>query len=221
MNEHLEKARDYIARGEEFYLAAATEIAAARDDGVTWVAIGDYLGRSDEWCKQVVAWANKSPANRNKSTPFAEQSGAVAKRHAKSVLRGSDAETLRSVLPDDEEQLARIAEAAYRRLEKKRSDERESTKQARRAVREEHSESPNETSYRMMKVEFGRVREALSSAIRISSDVTDWSSDGSDEQLLRAIATLRGLLDLTEQSIKQQREIDWDAELAALVGADS
>lgn len=92
--QHLAKAKDYVARGEEFYRKAAEEIEAALSLGATWVDAGDAIGHSDEWCKKIVAWS-KIPANDNKSTmPFSEPQGAVAQRHARSVLRDMPAKQI-------------------------------------------------------------------------------------------------------------------------------
>lgn len=111
---HLAAAKDYVAKGEQFYRKAAAEMVAAKNEGATWVEIGDGVDRSDEWCKVVVAWA-KTPANSNKSTlPFSEPQGAVAQRHARSVLRQADAEALSEVMASlSPERIAVVAQTAH------------------------------------------------------------------------------------------------------------
>lgn len=60
--QHLIAARDYVAKGEEFYRKAGAEMAAAKAEGATWTQIGDSVGHSDRWCKGIVDWC-KTPAN--------------------------------------------------------------------------------------------------------------------------------------------------------------
>lgn len=97
--------RDYVARGEEFYRKAAEEIVAARGEGATWTEIGDFLDRSDEWCRKVASW-HETPAKTTKSTtlPFSEPAGQVATRHTRAVLRDSTPEQVEEIvasLPPD------------------------------------------------------------------------------------------------------------------------
>lgn len=221
---HLEKARGYIARGEEFYRRAAEEIVAAmaEDSTLSYRAVASHLDRSHAWVQDIVRWHTNGKSTRDNResapTPYAEQSGAVAKRHARSVLSKATAADLKEALPQDEDQLARIADAAYQRLSEKRSEQRETARANRRAVRSERVVEPDATPYRMVMVEFGRVSEALSSVTRIAAETT-WSEERS-ERLVRMLGKLRGLVDLAEESIMQEREIDWDAALADLVEAE-
>ena len=54
--QHLDKAKDYVAKGEEFYRKAAEEIIAAReaDPTLTQREIGKAMGRSDHWISQIL-----------------------------------------------------------------------------------------------------------------------------------------------------------------------
>jgi len=62
MNEHVEKAREYVERGDEFYAKAAQEIIAAQKDGVKMGVIAAGIGRSDRWCRLLVAsWKSRKP----------------------------------------------------------------------------------------------------------------------------------------------------------------
>ena len=54
--DHLERAKDYIGKGEDYYRKAALEIAAAMNEDPTlgYRAVGEQLGRSDHWCRKLV-----------------------------------------------------------------------------------------------------------------------------------------------------------------------
>lgn len=56
--DHLARARDYLARGEEFYARAADEIIAAREADPTlgYREIGKRLARSEYWARELVKW---------------------------------------------------------------------------------------------------------------------------------------------------------------------
>jgi len=100
--QHVDRAKDYVARGEAFYRKAAAEIRAARDEDATWTEIASRLERSPTWVKDIVAW-HETPANRGRYTgelPFSEGKGEVAKRHARSVLRDAEPEVVADLLGD-------------------------------------------------------------------------------------------------------------------------
>lgn len=54
--DHLERAKSYIERGEDFYRKAASEIQAAMDADpqLSYSGVGDRLGRSKSWCQRLV-----------------------------------------------------------------------------------------------------------------------------------------------------------------------
>src|SRR5262245_54258390 len=86
---HLATAKGYIAKGDGYYEKAAKEIRAARDDGATWVEIGDALGHGEKWARYIVKWA-ETPANQRSRAPYAVQGDIVddprVLGHAKTVL---------------------------------------------------------------------------------------------------------------------------------------
>lgn len=84
----LASAKANIKRGEAFYRQAAREIESAREEDftLTWEAVAKKIGKSDRWCREIVAWAT-NPEGTAGRLPFSEPQGAVAKRHAKSSLR--------------------------------------------------------------------------------------------------------------------------------------
>lgn len=82
--DHLAKAKQYIAKGEDYYRKAAEEIKAERDENETpWREIADRLEKSHVWCQKlvrslgnsnfqngelVVDWGNKPQPERDENT---------------------------------------------------------------------------------------------------------------------------------------------------------
>jgi hypothetical protein len=123
---HLARALSYIEKGEAFYMKAAEEIMAARTEGATWNECGDELGRSFQWCKDIVAWA-KTPANRRKSTPYARSGDpGVLKRNVKLGLKEMPAEVIEQVIselpPERQSQIAAAAGSAHHKSVEKMRD---------------------------------------------------------------------------------------------------
>lgn len=115
--QHLARAKEYVARGEEFYRKAAEEVLAARAEGASISDAAKALDRSDRWVVSILSWA-KTPANSTQGTalPFSEPQGAVAERHAKSVLRNAGADQVEGILADlPPEAVDRVAAAAHKR----------------------------------------------------------------------------------------------------------
>lgn len=56
--QHIDRAKDYAAKGDDYYAKAADEIIAAREADPTlgWRAIAKTVGRSRYWCEQIVRW---------------------------------------------------------------------------------------------------------------------------------------------------------------------
>jgi hypothetical protein len=61
--DHLAKAKEYLAKGEDYYRKAAEEIVAAQKDDPTLSngAIGARLGKSDEWVRRRSALRKHEP----------------------------------------------------------------------------------------------------------------------------------------------------------------
>lgn len=86
MNErvdHLERAKVYIGKGEEYYRRAAEEIVAAKkaDFSLTDAMVGEALGRSRQWVSKLIAWVEKGADHG--TTPFSgpEENEARYQRH--------------------------------------------------------------------------------------------------------------------------------------------
>lgn len=56
---HLAKAKDYLAKGDEFYRKAKPEIEAAHLAGASIREVSRYLDRSKSWVADVLAWDGK------------------------------------------------------------------------------------------------------------------------------------------------------------------
>jgi hypothetical protein len=67
---HLAKAKDYVAKGEEFYRKAAKEIAAAQeaDPQLSKREIGEWFERGEDWVREIVRWGTNPEDTRE--TPF-------------------------------------------------------------------------------------------------------------------------------------------------------
>jgi hypothetical protein len=117
---HLDAAKTYIARGEEYYLKAAEEIVAAKkaDHTLSNREIGKWFGRSDPWVRQIVSWATSSQGT---ALPFSESKGEVAKRHTRAVLRNTEPEEIAELLDDPE---VRQKVAAAQRVQELRQENR-------------------------------------------------------------------------------------------------
>ncbi|MBA2742687.1 MAG: hypothetical protein H0U46_11850 [Actinobacteria bacterium] len=121
---HVQKAGDYLAKGDGFYNRAAAEMSSAKAEGATWVEIGDSLCRSSSWCKKIVSWA-KTPANSGSApTPFAEPGRDTTDvRGAKRILAEAPLEQVEQIvseLPADRQRA--VAAAAGHQYLKARQD---------------------------------------------------------------------------------------------------
>jgi len=91
---HIEKAASYITRGAEFYRKAAIELTAAREEGYTWKTISEGVGRSQSWCKELVAKGKSGQY----SAPFAGEYGGVKTRLTTSMLKDAPMEEIERVI---------------------------------------------------------------------------------------------------------------------------
>ena len=92
MSDHISLAREYIAKGEEFYAKAADEIIAAFDEGAGYAAIARGLSRSETWVRDLAAWRrtgleSPNPQDPGPSTPYAGQYEERMDRAARTALK--------------------------------------------------------------------------------------------------------------------------------------
>ncbi len=90
--QHLRKASEYIAKGDEFYRKAKPEIVAALlDPKVLQKDVARYLGKSEAWVSEVVKWDGTG-------TLYGKDSEQRQVRQAKQVLREAPAEQVADLL---------------------------------------------------------------------------------------------------------------------------
>lgn len=112
--DHLAKARDYLARGEEFYARAADEIIAAQkaDPTLGYREIGARLDRSEKWARMLVRW--RTSAEDPPPSPFGGEveNGARYDRQARTALK--DPDRRRKALADlDTREVEQVARDAH------------------------------------------------------------------------------------------------------------
>jgi hypothetical protein len=113
---HLAKAKDYLAKGDEFYRKAKPEIEAAKAEGARVQDMCRYLQKSERWVYDVLAWDGEG-------TLYANNTEARQLRQAKQVLRESSPEEIASDLLGDADvrrKVAKATEQAYDGVETKR-----------------------------------------------------------------------------------------------------
>jgi hypothetical protein len=142
VSDHIELAREFIAKGEEFYAKAADEIGAwlAEDLARTQRQAAAALGRSQSWVQRLVTWRT-SDSDTHQPTPFAGEYEERIERAGKQALRQAPEVIAEMVeeLHDDPAFRAAVASASSR-IEAKteqRADERE---RVQRGVTEQEQE---------------------------------------------------------------------------------
>lgn len=99
MTDHLALAREYIAKGEDFYRRAADEIAAAmgEDPTLSYRRIAEVVGRSERWVGTLVQWRT----NRQElPTPWAGDSERKHETATRKVLTEADPETVERIIAE-------------------------------------------------------------------------------------------------------------------------
>jgi hypothetical protein len=124
--DHLALAKEYIARGDEFYAKAADEIIAARqkDPQLSYREVAERVGKGETWCKDIVRWSTSG--RRGDESPFGREGrdkGEMSK--ARQVLRDPDQrrQVISSLPPEQVE--AVIAEANDVAIERVRAKQAE------------------------------------------------------------------------------------------------
>jgi hypothetical protein len=94
---HLILARGYLARGDEMYRKAASEIRAAMNDDptLTQKQVGEWFGHKQSWVSQLLKW---SEGHLNTDTPYGGQTQRVQQSAAASFLRDAPMEQIERVI---------------------------------------------------------------------------------------------------------------------------
>lgn len=97
--EHLDKAKGFVAKGEEFYRKAAEAIVAAQkaDSTISNREIGESLGRSKWWVADIV---RAYTTGEGLTTPWASDTPRRTADAAKKVLRDAEPEQLTELMRD-------------------------------------------------------------------------------------------------------------------------
>jgi len=176
--QHLEKAKDLLGRGQSYYRRAAVEIAKAKEAGATNKEAGLFLGYSEGWVRTILAWRDSSYSS---TTPFSGQADRINLRKTKQRLREASPEELAAIiasLPDDA--LDRLAAVLLpKRPRRKRSNVWTGPRRRLRLL--------------------GIVREMVADASFVRSEVGEMELSAADE------ATLAGLLNQIEAEVGQVR----------------
>lgn len=141
MSDRIDRAREYIAKGEEFYAKAADEIVAAFEEGMSFPTIARELGRSVSWVKELAAWRRSGTPGPNSQdplpTPFAGQYEERIERAGRQAVRERPEVIVEMVeeLHDNPAFQAAVASASSR-IEAKREQRTEERVQVERGISE-------------------------------------------------------------------------------------
>jgi hypothetical protein len=125
---HLARAKEYVAKGEQFYRKAAEQIMAARSEGSTWTEINSGLGRGEKYAERIVKFCETPAKERAGTAPFSEPGEKAVTRHAKQALREKP-EIVAQLTPAEQRALARTLDQESAKRQKAR---KESSKQKER-----------------------------------------------------------------------------------------
>lgn len=87
-NTHIARAKDYIAKGEDYYRKAADEIVSARkaDPAITFRQIANEVGKSAGWVSALVQWRTNVQDPEHGPFGGAEENQARYERQARTAL---------------------------------------------------------------------------------------------------------------------------------------
>jgi hypothetical protein len=221
---HLAKAKDYVARGEEFYRKAAEEIVAAQEADPTLGQreIAESLGRSKTWVQEVVSWSTTGRSTRggreDAPTPYAEQSGAVAKRHAKAVAR-HEPETLIED-PEARQSLGRALDEHYTKRATEAAGRRREREVERKGGEDEHAEHER----RQHVAEVVNVIRGAASGLRFAAGqakglALDEDDSGAADELTALLDEIDGFSSMLRAFLRGHEITDED--LAELIGGQA
>lgn len=112
--DHLERAKVYIGKGEEYYRRAAEEILAAmnEDPTLSYREVAAAIGRDKSWVHKIVQWST-SVVDDNCPTPFSEAAGKPNRDEsgAKKMIRERPEFVAEAIAKADPETQRKIAAA--------------------------------------------------------------------------------------------------------------
>lgn len=190
---HLAKAKDYIAKGDEFYRKAKPEIEAAIADGASQRDVSRFLLRSQSWVRDVLAWDGKG-------TLYGKDTERRQIDMAKQVLREAtpdQTDDLVASLP--QEAVAKVAKAVSRNYERRGEEaKRQSERDFREAVGDELADDLNEEQrLRDAETKAFEARRSLRDMLALLNDAnTETMRDSWREDFLKTLDDLATRIDL-------------------------
>jgi len=133
MDDRLERAREYIAKGDDYYLKAGREMAALIDDGWTVSAIAREVDRGRNWVRDVVAAARECGPDHNLKVDWHRGTHGTAAE----IEEGA-----RRLLSDDEKRQRVIDELPTEQVEALARSATDTAVERSRAARAEHQTEP-------------------------------------------------------------------------------
>lgn len=110
---HCAKAKNLIAKGDQFYRQAKPEIEAALLSGASLREVSRYLDRSTKWVADVRDWDGQG-------TLYGKDTGERQTRQTRQVLRESTPEQVEQIVASlPPETVAKVAKAVSREYEKR------------------------------------------------------------------------------------------------------
>lgn len=200
---HLAKAKDYIAKGDEFYRRAKIEISVAieQDPLLSQQDIATAIGMSKTWVADVIRWDGTG-------TLYGKDTERRQMDMAKQVLRESHPEQVAEIL-DDPQINRNVTEAAL--LREERTAERVQREQRDRVPGLVRSAQINEVLNGMISAKLGLTR-----TLRELQKTPEIREDDR-EDLLTIVAELKLEVDWIE-SFLTAGTTDIDSELEAILG---
>lgn len=215
--QHLAKAKDYVARGEEFYRKAADEIIEAEkaDPTLTWAEAARRIKRSEDWVADIVRWRTTPEDRREGRTPWAADSPARTERAAKQVARENPAAIIAD--PEARREIGRALDEHYTEQAKKSATHRRDKEVERKGGENEYTEHQE----RHQVAEVVNVARGATSGWRfVAGQVRALTLDaGATEELAALADETEGFVSML-RSLLRGEEIT-DAALAALIGEES
>jgi hypothetical protein len=121
---HLAKAKDYIAKGDEFYRKAKPEIELAQRNGANTSEIARFLGKSHTWVTDVLAWDGKG-------TLYGKDTERRQIDMAKQVLREATPEQTDELVASLPHQaVAKVAKSVSREYERRGDEAKQKSEKA-------------------------------------------------------------------------------------------
>lgn len=202
---HLTKAKEYVAKGEEFYRLAGAEIVAAMeaDPSLTQEQVGKWFGRKQPWVSKIISAYSRG----NTAEPFADEENPGKRRSEAEATKKllADPETVKEVVaslkPEQRDVLAKVVRDAE--LEEQWKQPTTKERQLARPA------SAMATSSAPVPVPGNAERDiylACSTTRRLSNVKLEQLNDAELEQAERDLVEAAAVLQATLEAVRQERK---------------